>query len=232
MTAPNHYQTLEINHNASHQEIKQAYRRLAKQFHPDSNNHLTNHDRIIIINAAYEILGDPQRRQRYDQELYSDRTRRQQRTTEVQRQYQHHRQSSRETDTYLEKWLREIYTPINRLISPILNSLESEIDVLAADPFDDNLMADFQNYLAECVLSLKQAQTIFASQPNPAKLASAAASLYYCLNQISDGLEQLEWFTLNYDDHYLHTGQELFRIARSLRYEAQQAARTFAQTVK
>ena len=50
-----------------------------------------------------------------------------------------------------------------------------------------------------------------------------AAHLYYCLNQVSDGIEDLELFTLNYDDYYLHTGQELFRIADKLRLEAQAA---------
>lgn len=56
--------------------------------------------------------------------------------------------------------------------------------------------------------------------PNPANLAGVAAHLYYCLNQVGDGLDELEFFTLNYDDHYLHTGQELFRIAEGLRWEA------------
>ncbi|MEO1619474.1 MAG: molecular chaperone DnaJ, partial [Cyanobacteria bacterium J06632_3] len=41
-----------------------------------------------------------------------------------------------------------------------------------------------------------------------------------CLNQLEDGLEEIERFTYTYDDSYLHTGQELFRISAGLRKDA------------
>jgi molecular chaperone DnaJ len=109
------------------------------------------------------------------------------------------------------------------LINCILNPLDDQLDELSGDPFDDDLMAEFQAYLEECRQYLNQAQLIFRSQPNPSTVAGTAASLYYCLNQLGDGIEELALFTLNYDEHYLHTGQELFRIATTLRYEAQDA---------
>ncbi|RMD71747.1 MAG: J domain-containing protein, partial [Cyanobacteria bacterium J149] len=56
----NYYEILEIKHNASAQEIKQAYRRLAKKFHPDSQNNNADHEKIVSLNAAYEILSDPE----------------------------------------------------------------------------------------------------------------------------------------------------------------------------
>lgn len=43
--------------------------------------------------------------------------------------------------------------------------------------------------------------------------AGIASHLYHCLNAISDGIEELNYFTLNFDDHHLHTGQELWRRA-------------------
>ncbi|NEO27634.1 MAG: molecular chaperone DnaJ, partial [Kamptonema sp. SIO4C4] len=95
-----------------------------------------------------------------------------------------------------------------------------QIDELAADPFDDGLMEDFQDYLHDCRLTLEQAQRLFQSQPNPPKAARKAANLYYSLNHIVDGLDELEWFPLNYDEHYLHTGQEFFHRAERLRQEA------------
>jgi curved DNA-binding protein CbpA len=61
MTEPNHYETLKVKPNATLAEIKQAYRVLVKLFHPDTNSQTTNNDKIIQINHAYEILGDPQR---------------------------------------------------------------------------------------------------------------------------------------------------------------------------
>jgi molecular chaperone DnaJ len=59
--------------------------------------------------------------------------------------------------------------------------------------------------------------------PNPSTVAGVAAHLYYCINQVGDGLDELERFTSSYNEYYLHTGQELFRIARGLRREAQAA---------
>ena len=234
MANSNHYQTLEVDQTATQAEIKQAYRRLVKLFHPDSNRDLTDHDRITRINAAYEVLGDPHRRHSYDQELYqaqnsdffayaATQSDRQQRTAEVQRRYYEQRQSGQDTDEQLQRWLQRVYTPVYRVVGRILKSLKNEVNELSADPFDDELMENFQTYLEECRSDLEKAQKLFRSMPNPANVASAAAALYHCLNQLGDGLEELERFTFNYDDHYLHTGQELFRIAASLRREAQAA---------
>ena len=224
----NYYQTLEVAPQASQIEIKQAYRRLVKRFHPDSQLETANHEKIISINAAYEILSDPQRRRAYDQQLsvgaaYSSFTRRQQRTAQAQNVYQRYRQTRREIDQPLQ-WLKEVYQPIGRLIQRILDPLDTQIDYLAADPFDQELMEAFGDYLKECRELLQQARFVLASQPNPPQWASVAAHLYYCLNQIGDGIDELEWFTLNYDEYYLHTGKELFRIAYSLYDEAQVTA--------
>lgn len=226
----NHYEILEISQSATPQEIKQAYRRLAKKFHPDSQCETANHEKIISLNAAYEILSDPRRRNLYDRQLsWGDFAcdRRQQRTADAQDRYQRRRQEERNEEAYLHQWLEEIYTPILRLISRILNSLDDEIDRLAADPFDDRLMEDFQEYLQDCRYHHDRARQVFGSQPNPAKLAKVAAHLYYCLDRVSDGIDELEWFTQNYDDRYLHNGKELFRIARRLRREAREFVSAF-----
>ncbi len=251
MTDSNHYITLDISPTATLAEIKQAYRRLVKLFHPDSNLETADHETIIRINAAYEVLGDPHRRQSYDQHLFhqhlanegfssSDaeqgdqranayasqhpwgtQTQRQQ-TAAAQKQYRvHRRQTGQDADEQLQRWLKQVYGPVNRLLCRILNALADQLESLSADPFDDQLMEAFQAYLAECRHYLNEAQRTFRSQPNPAAAASAAVHLYYCLNQVGDGIDELELFTLNYDDHYLHTGQELFRIATGLQCEAQ-----------
>ncbi|MBW4523036.1 MAG: DnaJ domain-containing protein [Scytolyngbya sp. HA4215-MV1] len=233
MAISNHYQTLNISPEATQLEIKKAYRRLAKLFHPDSNQAIGNHDQITQINAAYEVLGDPQSRQSYDRQLqyhagleavgfagWDEKPTPQQRTAAAQRHYQR-RQTGQDADEQLEIWLSRVYVPVNRLLARILNTLDEQIDDLAADPFDDELMEDFQDYLEDCRQFLGQAQAAFRSLPNPPTVAGVAAHLYYCLNQVSDGIEELSLFTLNYDDHYLHVGQEMFRIARRLRREAQ-----------
>lgn len=58
-----HYTTLGINSNASPEEIKQAYRKLAKKFHPDLGGDKAQFQKI---SEAYETLGDPQKRAAYD----------------------------------------------------------------------------------------------------------------------------------------------------------------------
>lgn len=236
MPKVNHYETLNVSPQATAAEIKQAYRRLAKIFHPDSQSQTADSDKIIEVNAAYEVLSDPIRRRRYDQQLSSSPSQaqypnRQQRTAHAQQHYQRHRQTSQNADRELSQWLQHVYKPVSRLIRLILSPLEDQVDELAADPFDDELMAQFQAYLEDCRHYLNQAQLTFRSQPNPPTVAGAAASLYYCLNQLGDGIEELNFFTLNYDDSYLHTGQELFRIAMGLHYEARNAVRDLAQTV-
>lgn len=60
------YQTLGVDKNASNEEIKKAYRRLARQYHPDINKEKGSEEKFKEINAAYEILSDEQKRKQYD----------------------------------------------------------------------------------------------------------------------------------------------------------------------
>ena len=65
--ARDYYEILGVNRNASEGEIKKAYRRLAKQFHPDANDQSTRAEaRFKEVNEAYAILSDPEKRQQYD----------------------------------------------------------------------------------------------------------------------------------------------------------------------
>jgi DnaJ-domain-containing protein 1 len=63
-----HYLTLGLNEQAKSEEIKRAYRQLARKYHPDLNPNLSKADqsKIIEINEAYEILSDPIKRNDYD----------------------------------------------------------------------------------------------------------------------------------------------------------------------
>ena len=144
----NHYETLKVSPSASLAEIKQAYRRLVKLFHPDSNQETANHEQIISINAAYEVLGDNQNRRNYDQQLQNDSQKlnsdRLQRTASAQKHYQTRRKTGRQADEQVDEWLRRVYQPVNRLLCGILYSLEEQMDQLAADPFDDELLDEFQ----------------------------------------------------------------------------------------
>ena len=67
MSKRDYYEVLGVEKNASAEEIKKAYRRLARKYHPDVNGGDKEAEaRFKEINEAYEVLGDPQRRSQYD----------------------------------------------------------------------------------------------------------------------------------------------------------------------
>ena len=75
----NLYNILEINTNASINEIKKAYRKLSLKYHPDKqiNSILTNeekNEKFIKLRNAYEILSDENKRETYDKKIQKNKT--------------------------------------------------------------------------------------------------------------------------------------------------------------
>src|SRR5215813_2017245 len=63
-----YYQVLGINKNATEDEIKKVYRKLARKYHPDLNpNDKEANKKFQQINEANEVLSDPEKRKKYDQ---------------------------------------------------------------------------------------------------------------------------------------------------------------------
>jgi curved DNA-binding protein len=62
-----YYETLGVGRNASEAEIKRAYRKLARKYHPDVNKDKEAEDKFKQINEAHEVLKDPKKRKLYDQ---------------------------------------------------------------------------------------------------------------------------------------------------------------------
>ncbi|OZC10010.1 DnaJ domain protein [Onchocerca flexuosa] len=60
------YRVLGISRRATIKEIKQAYKTLAREWHPDKNQKSNAHEKFMAITGAYEILSDPLRKERYD----------------------------------------------------------------------------------------------------------------------------------------------------------------------
>lgn len=66
MEYKDYYEILGVKRDASESEIKSAYRKLARKYHPDVNKTKEAEGKFKDINEAYEVLGDKAKRQRYD----------------------------------------------------------------------------------------------------------------------------------------------------------------------
>lgn len=63
---PDYYAELGVPNTATREEIQKAYRRLAKKWHPDRSPHLNAEEQFKRIQRAWDVLGDAEKRQRYD----------------------------------------------------------------------------------------------------------------------------------------------------------------------
>jgi molecular chaperone DnaJ len=216
--ATTHYETLEVAPTATQEQIRAAYRRLAKLHHPDTGAQ-AGHQRMVHLNEAYEVLSQPDRRRSYDRELAGRGGVAHQtvppRSATV-------RVASEEEEVL--RWLKEVYQPVNGALNRILKPFRRQLDELSYDPYDDALMADFQAYLERSRRLYTEARRTFVSRPNPSGVARVAEFLFHCLNHLGDALDELHYFTLNYDDRQLHVGHELLRRVAELRRQATEAA--------
>src|SRR5260370_900941 len=65
-TATDYYALLGLQRNATEEQVRSAYRKLARQYHPDVNTSPDAAEKFNKITEAYEVLSDAERRQRYD----------------------------------------------------------------------------------------------------------------------------------------------------------------------
>jgi molecular chaperone DnaJ len=214
-TTANPYTVLGVGVQASAAEIKAAYRQLVKQHHPDAGGDAAT---IVALNAAWEVLGDRERRRLYDSShspAPGNGRAPSARAARVQTPAPDSRGAAR--DGELLVWLQRVYAPIDRLLGQVILAFPGELRALAADPYDDQLMEAFCAFLEQSKAKLEKVQTLYRSMACPSAAKGFGLSLYHCLSQVEDALAELERYTLGYVDSYLHDGREMLREAKRRR---------------
>ncbi|ADC88994.1 heat shock protein DnaJ domain protein [Thermocrinis albus DSM 14484] len=101
MAVKNYYEILGVSKSATKDEIKRAYRRLAKEWHPDVNPDPRAEEQFKLINEAYHVLSDDEKRAQYDRILESG----------DERKY-------RDFMEYIQEFLQEVWKGIRRKPGP------------------------------------------------------------------------------------------------------------------
>lgn len=195
-----YYQVLGIQPGVSTAEIKRAYRRLVKSYHPDIEYHqLTESERtkanqrMARLNEAYETLKDKSSRAAYDASIgvngrggaaagkswpvWSEQTR--------------------------EQYLNQIFFPMRQKITRVLSKYKKQMHDLSQDIYDQDLVDELDNYGNEIESVLRQASQALAKTPPPPSLSVAELMMKYAIANAVDGLEELRYFCGNYDYNHL-----------------------------
>ncbi|KGG16815.1 MULTISPECIES: J domain-containing protein [unclassified Prochlorococcus] len=200
------YKVLGISHNSELKEIKAAYRKLAKKYHPDTGG---DQNKILAINAAWEKLRNDKTNGRNSPV--------QENSKRNHEEYQVPKKKGHVTDHAIGLWIKIVYSPIDRLMGEILNQFPVKLKELSADPYDDMLMGCFCKYITSSQRKINQAKDIYQSHPTPVEANYFSLSLYQCFSEIQDGINEWERYTSGYVENYLHDGNEMLRQASKMR---------------
>ena len=209
----NFYEELGLKRNATNSEIKSSYRSLVKQHHPDTGG---KKERFLAIQNAWETLNDPIKKEKYDQQMFSSSTSLDLLNKNWEEKINSNKYNSSIKDKEVETWIKEIYTPINRLISQIIKPLNNEIKELSADPYDDKLMRNFCNYISISQNKIEKVDKIYNKKLVPNSISSLGLDLYHCFSQVKDALSEFDRYTQGYVDDYLFDGKEMIKEARRI----------------
>ena len=207
----NFYKELGLEKNATKSEIKSSYRSLVKQHHPDAGG---EKERFLAIQNAWETLNDPIKKEQYDRNFFSSNSSFDSLKENWEEKLNSKKYNSSNKDKEVETWIKEIYAPINRLISQIIKPLNNEIKELSADPYDDQLMENFCSYISLSQNKIEKVEKIYNKKLVPKSLSNLGLDLYHCFSQVKDALSELDRYTQGYVDNYLFDGKEMIKEAK------------------
>ena len=207
----NFYKELGLEKNATKSEIKSSYRSLVKQHHPDAGG---EKERFLAIQNAWETLNDPIKKEQYDRNFFSSNSSFDSLKENWEEKLNSKKYNSSNKDKEVETWIKEIYTPINRLISQIIKPLNNEIKELSADPYDDQLMENFCSYISLSQKKIEKVEKIYNKKLVPKSISNLGLDLYHCFSQVKDALSELDRYTQGYVDNYLFDCKEMIKEAK------------------
>lgn len=213
-----HYQILGVAPTVSREEIKRAYRELVKTQHPDTQHNGNGNgtdeatEEMMRINDAYATLMDKQKRTEYD--------------VRIGLTVSHPKGkiitpfTSFDEDQQREKFLRTVFHPSRTAITKIISMYKKEIRELSADPFDDALLEDFQEYLDRLEAALRKGSDSLVHNEVPRTLQGAVLTMRNSIAQAADALEEMRHYCNNYDYTHLTMAESLFKISTELSKQA------------
>ena len=209
----NFYKELGLETNATKSEIKSSYRSLVKKHHPDTGG---EKERFLAIQIAWETLNDPIKKEKYDEQLLTLYSQSNNLEENWDEQFNKKKYNSSRTDQEVKTWIQDIFNPTNRLISQIIKPLNNEIKELSADPYDEELMESFCNYINISQKKIEKVDSIYNSKSVPNAISGLALDLYHCFSQVKDALSELNRYTQGYVDDYLFDGKEMMNEAKRI----------------
>ena len=184
-----------------------------KQHHPDAGG---KKERFLAIQNAWETLNDPIKKEQYDKNFFSSSSSFDSLNENWEEKINSKKYNSSIKDREVEKWIKEIYAPINRSISQIIKPLNNEIKELSADPYDDKLMENFCSYINLSQKKIERVEKIYNKKIVPKSIAALGLNLYHCFSQVKDALLEFERYTQGYVDDYLFDGKEMIKEAKRI----------------
>ena len=209
----NLYEELGLKKNATKSEIKSSYRSLVKKHHPDAGG---EKERFLAIQNAWETLNDPIKKEQYDRKIFSCSSSFDSLNENWENNFNSKKYNSSIKDKEVQTWIKEIYTPINRLISQIIRPLNNEIKELSADPYDDQLMENFCSYISLSQKKIEKVEKIYNKKIVPKSISALGLDLYHCFSQVKDALSEFDRYTQGYVDDYLFDGKEMIKEAKRI----------------